>query len=113
MSNKIFKKSEIKVTVSIDHDKLPVAIDWKADDSGMVGEKPCKAMMLSLWDGTEQTTMAIDLWTKDMTVDEMKRFIFETIMGLSDTYMKATSEDDVSKEIKAFGLKFRDMAHIH
>jgi gliding motility-associated protein GldC len=31
-------------------------------------------MMLALWDQSYKNTLRIDLWTKDMPVDEMKRF---------------------------------------
>ncbi|MEI6816338.1 MAG: gliding motility protein GldC [Bacteroidota bacterium] len=112
MSTADIKKSEIKFIVSLDSDKLPVAIDWKADDTGMVAEKPCKAMMISLWDGNEQTTMSLDLWTKDMTIDEMKRFMFEILVGLSSTYMKATSDDEVTEEMKEFAERFRAIAEV-
>jgi gliding motility-associated protein GldC len=33
-----------------------------------------KAIMLSIWDSKVKESMRIDLWTKDMPVDEMKIF---------------------------------------
>jgi gliding motility-associated protein GldC len=42
---------------------------------------PAKALMLSLWDPTENNTMKIDLWTKDMSIEEMKQFFHQTFSG--------------------------------
>ena len=44
------KKSEIKFTVTLDEKKNPVALHWNAEDSGMEGDKECKALMLTLFD---------------------------------------------------------------
>jgi gliding motility-associated protein GldC len=106
MAETIAKQSDIKFTVALDEKQIPVSIDWTADDSGMEGAKPCKAVLISLWDGNEQTSMRIDLWTKDMSVEEMRRFFYETFMGMAETYQRATDEKDVAKEIRAFGDKF-------
>ena len=37
--------------------------------------------MLSVWDAVKtQETLRIDLWTKDMPVDEMKLFFHQTLV---------------------------------
>lgn len=112
MSTDISKKSDIKFTVSLDEKQVPTAIDWMAEDSGMTGTKPCKAVMIGLWDGDEQTTLRIDLWTKEMSVEEMKRFFYETFVGLADTYERATDEKNVADEIRAFGEHFSKLADV-
>ncbi len=112
MSNTIIKKSDIKFTVSLDENKVPSTIEWMAEDSGMKETKPCKSVMIGLWDGDEQTTMRIDLWTKEMTIEEMKRFFYETIVGLADTYERATNEKDVADEIRGFGAHFSKIADV-
>ena len=68
------KTSEIKFTVAVDDDHIPEVITWEATDSGMNGTRPCNATLLSLWDPKENTTLRIDLWTKEMPVEDMKRF---------------------------------------
>ena len=112
MADMITKQSDIKFTVALDEQQIPVSIDWKADDSGVEGTKPCKAILISLWDGNDQTSMRIDLWTKDMSVEEMKRFFYETFMGMAETYQRATDEKDVAKEIRDFGDKFMKLAGV-
>jgi gliding motility-associated protein GldC len=41
-----------------------------------------KAIMLSVWDSKEKESMRIDLWTKEMPVDEMKIFFHQTLVCL-------------------------------
>lgn len=100
------KKSEIKFTVTLDDHNHPQAITWNAEDSGVEGDKPCKSIMLSLWDEKEQSTMRIDLWTKEMMVEEMQHFFYETFMSMADTYARATNDDPLTKNIRDFATQF-------
>ena len=70
MSN---KKSQIRIDVATNENNVPETIHWTAEDGG-VENAEAKALMLALWDEKEQNTMRIDLWNKEMTVDEMKQF---------------------------------------
>ena len=55
---------------------VPEKIQWEASDTGIEGNKLCKSIMLCVWDAADSTTMRIDLWTKEMMIDEMKRFFY-------------------------------------
>ena len=66
-------KSEINIHVSLDPNKVPEKIEWKATDLNK-GYEPVKGMLLSMWDANSQNSLRIDLWTKDMSVEEMKLF---------------------------------------
>lgn len=92
--------SEIKLKITVDENHLPQKIEWEAADAkeGSV----CKSMMLALWDEKENNTMRIDLWTKDMSVDEMKKFFHQNIITLSDTYLRATNDEATVKELREF-----------
>ena len=63
-----------------------------------------------LWDGTEKTALRIDLWTKKMMVDEMNDFFFQTLMTMADTYTRATRNEALSEEMKAFARDFKKKA---
>ncbi|MCE3227780.1 MAG: gliding motility-associated protein GldC [Bacteroidetes bacterium] len=89
------KTSEIKFKVTVDENNLPHKIEWDAPDTGEKSE--CRSAMIALWDSNENNTLRIDLWTKDMTVDEMKKFYHQNIMTLTDTYVRATN-DNISAE---------------
>jgi|SRR6185369_5519849 len=100
------KTSEIKFTIALDENKIPEKIQWEASDSGIVGKKNCGAMLLAVWDPKELTTMRIDLWTKDMPVDDMKRFFYETLMSMADTYLRATDDKLNAEEMRKFSQSF-------
>ncbi|MFM8431799.1 MAG: gliding motility protein GldC [Bacteroidota bacterium] len=94
------KTSEIKITVAVDDQFVPEVIEWEATDSGIGSKRPCKATLFSVWDPSENTTLRIDLWTKDMPVDDMKRFFFENMASLADTYMRATNDEKGAKHLR-------------
>ena len=97
------KTTEIKFRVTVDENHLPLKIEWDAPDSGEKSE--AKSVMISLWDAKENNTLRIDLWTKDMTVDEMKKFYHQNIMTLTDTYVRATSDNATGDEVTKFFQK--------
>ena len=68
--------------------------------------RKAKAFLLSLWDGADKTALRIDLWTKDMMVDEMEDFFYQTLMTMADTYQRATRHDDLAVEMKNFAKTF-------
>ena len=71
------KTAEIKLTVTLDDNNVPEHILWESTDSTNKEALPVKSMMLALWDQSYKNTLRIDLWTKDMPVDEMKRFFMK------------------------------------
>lgn len=103
-------KHSININVLLDKEKMPEHIEWAASGSEGDSFKQAKAVMLSLWDGQEKTALRIDLWTKKMMVDEMNDFFFQTLMTLADTYTRATRDEDLSAEMKAFAREFKKKA---
>ncbi len=92
------KTTELKFKVTVDENNLPVHIEWEAPGAGEKSE--CKSMMVAIWDAKENNTLRIDLWTKDMMVDEMKKFYHQNIMTLTDTYIRATNDTATADLIK-------------
>jgi len=106
------KTSEIKFEITTDENKLPESIKWEAGDSGMEGKTDCKAVMLSIWDPNEHNTLRIDLWTKDMLVDEMKVFFHQTLVSMAETLHKATGEDKMAADLRDFCLHFAEKMNL-
>ena len=102
------KKSNINFTVELDEKNMPTKIEWEATDANFDGKKECKAMMLSIWDKKENLTLAIDLWTKEMLINEMNIFFLQTLKKMADTYLRSTSNNDISKFIRDFSDQFAD-----
>lgn len=93
--------SEIKFLIDLDENRVPEKLQWSAEDGG-VNQQEAKAIMLSIWDSKAQETLRIDLWTKDMPVDEMKKFFHQTLVAMSDTFQRATDDQQMTDTIKDF-----------
>jgi gliding motility-associated protein GldC len=99
-------KSTITIDVHTDENKVPDSITWSAADTTAENAQKAKAMMLSFWDGAEKAALRIDLWTKDMMVDEMADFFYQTMMTMADTYGRATKYEEMVNEMKKFAKEF-------
>lgn len=93
--------SEIKFLVELDENRVPEKLKWTAQDGGVNAEE-AKALMLSIWDSKAQETLRIDLWTKDMPVDEMKVFFHQTLVAMADTFQRATDDEKMTDTMKDF-----------
>jgi gliding motility-associated protein GldC len=93
--------SEIKFQVELDENRVPEKLFWSAED-GDVNAEEAKAIMLSIWDSNHKESMRIDLWTKDMPVDEMKIFFHQTLVAMSETFKRATNEEKMADTMMDF-----------
>jgi len=95
------RKSEIKIVVELDEKQVPEKIYWDAEDNPNGVPQETKSVSLSLWDHVAKNTMRIDLWSKDMPVDEMKRFYIDCIGGLAQSALTATGDEVISSKLNA------------
>lgn len=94
------RTEEIKISIELDENNVPEKLNWQASQNGAGAD--IKAMILSVWDAKEQTAMRIDLWNKEMQVDEMKQFVHQTILTLADSFEKATNEKKMADTMRDF-----------
>lgn len=94
------KQSEINFRIKLDENHIPQEIDWSATDGDGSGKS--KSILLSIWDAGEKNTMKIDLWTKDMTIEEMKQFFHQSLVSLAHTFEKATGENKMAGDMRDF-----------
>ncbi|HEY1018418.1 MAG TPA: gliding motility protein GldC [Sediminibacterium sp.] len=99
-------KSTISIEIELDENKVPQQIQWKASDSTADMMQAAKSMMVAFWDGADKSALRIDLWTKEMMVDEMADFYYQTLMGMADTYLRATQNKELVDDMKAFAKEF-------
>ncbi len=97
--------SRIVINVTTDENQVPVAMEWTAEDGGVMNQ-PASAMALSMWNAKEFAAMRMDLWTKEMSVEEMRSFVVQTIMTLADTYERSTSDKDHANALRGFTEEF-------
>ncbi|WP_119057697.1 gliding motility protein GldC [Candidatus Ornithobacterium hominis] len=105
------KKSNISVEISLDENHVPDRLEWSAPDGG-INHQPTKAVMLSFWDETKKEALRIDLWTKDMPVDDMKIFFHQVFISMSNSYENATSDKNTAKLIREFAETYAKASEI-
>lgn len=94
-------RSQITINVSTDDNKVPEHIEWSASDADIANRR-AKAMILAMWDEADKNTLRIDLWDKEMEVEEMKFFVHQTILTLADSFERATGEDKMALTMRDF-----------
>lgn len=111
MEDVVTKQSTIAIEVGLNENNLPIEMHWSASD-GAVKKSPAQAMFLSFWNPDEKNTMKIDLWTKEMSVEEMKQFFHQTLLTMADTFEKATGENLIMEDLRDYCLHFADKMEI-
>ena len=96
------KETSIIFNVSLDENQIPESIRWRASDNGESGE--CDAAFLTIWDKDDKNTLRIDLWTKDMKVDDMHIFFHQMMLSMSDTFKRATGNEELSRDLREFAF---------
>jgi gliding motility-associated protein GldC len=100
------KQSSIKIDVTLDNNKIPEQIKWTADEADPLLPKDAKAMMLAFWDGADKSALRIDLWTKEMMVEEMGDFFYQTLVTMADAYQRSTNQKEPAEDLKKFAVDF-------
>ena len=98
MSNKV---SHITLQVEVDENNIPEKLAWNAPDGGIQNETT-KALFLAVWDHKNLESLRIDLWTKDMPVDQMKEFFHQTLVSMANTYERATNDHLLAETMRDF-----------
>ncbi len=106
------KRKDIQITVDLDEKNIPTDIRWSATDMGNMDPISCRAMILSLWDPHNKDTLRLDLWTKDMTVDEMKIFFHQVMTTMADTLEKSINDSRISGDMRDFCEYFAERMEI-
>lgn len=103
-------KKEISIKIEVDEENIPAKIVWDASDNDQA--TACRAMLLSMWDHQRKDTLRLDLWTRDMTVDEMKIFFHQTLVTMADTLERSTKEEKMAEDMRDFSAYFADKLEI-
>lgn len=100
------KQSQLNIQFELDVNEVPEKISWESVNGDQQTIKTAKAAFLSFWDQKEQNTMSLDLWTKEMSIEEMSKFYFQKFMNMADAFEKATNEDEMALSIREFAEFF-------
>ena len=94
-------KQKLKFIVELDENHLPISIDMYSDEKETV-EKGIKALMVSAWASKSLETLRIDLWTKDMPVNDMFIMYHQTMIGMANSLEKATGEENLAGALRDY-----------
>lgn len=95
------RKTTINFSVELDNNNVPEKIQWNASDKPDLAPTETKSISISLWDQLQKNTLRIDLWTKDMPVEEMKRFYIDCLGGLAQSILSSTGDEFMANETQA------------
>ena len=107
----IKKKTQVSINIYLDENNIPEEMKWTAQDGG-ISDMDTKAILLSFWDSENQESLKMDLWVKDMPVDQMKLFFHQTLVSLSDTFYRATNDEKMTATMKDFCEYFAEKLKI-
>jgi gliding motility-associated protein GldC len=99
------EENKIIFNIGLDKEKMPETITWQATQAGD-NPQDCKAVLVSLWDGAAKQTLKIDLWTKEMPVEEMNLFFYQTLHTMADTLKRSTGNEEAALNMKTFANMF-------
>ncbi len=111
-SNEIVKSSDITIRVGLNAENVPVKIEWGASDRNNGRLDECKAMAVALFDKEHRDTLRIDLWTKEMQVIEMDRFVYQVLRSLGQSYLRATQNKELAEDLAKFAHYFGEKTEI-
>jgi len=95
------RTSTIQFTVELDEQNVPERITWDATDKPEGQNPDTRSISLAIWDEESKNTLRIDLWTKEMPVNDMKRFYIDCIGGLAQSALRATGDEQMAAEMNA------------
>tara|TARA_B100000925_G_scaffold229701_1_gene178265 strand:- start:1696 stop:2034 length:339 start_codon:yes stop_codon:yes gene_type:complete len=93
------QQAAINIEVELDENKIPEKLVWSAPDGGVFNEES-KAIFLSVWDHKKKESLSIDLWTKEMPVNEMNNFFYQSILTMGESIYRATENEKVKNAMK-------------
>ncbi|MBI2257752.1 MAG: gliding motility protein GldC [Flavobacteriia bacterium] len=111
MENNITKTSNITINVGLNENHVPQRMLWSADDA-KISNQEAKAFFLSVWDIKQKNTLKIDLWTEEMSIEEMKQFFHQTLLSMSESFEKATGEHLIMEDLRDFCFHFAEKMKI-
>ena len=100
--SQVKKTSDIRFKIGLDERNVPLDIKWQASDSKNDELRDCKSIMISIWDAVQKETLRIDLWTNEMTTDEMHSHYFQSLLSITESYVRATGNPIAMGNMKKF-----------
>lgn len=106
------KEAKIEFNITLNENNLPIEIKWDATDAEADANKLAEAILVSIWDSKEKSTLSIDLWTDKMLINDMGYHYFQTFMKMADTYESSSNNAEAAEMIRKFAKEFGEKIKI-
>ncbi len=103
--------SKLTFTLELDENNVPKKITMNSSDK-QADNVHLKSLMIAGWDETTNETLRVDLWTKDMMVNEMFIMYHQTLMSMANTLEKSTGHDKLAGALKDYCEFFAEQTKI-
>ena len=94
-------KQTLKFEVELDENNLPNSIkmlEEKASNSSI----DLKTLMIAGWDAKRKETLRVDIWTKDMPVNDMFIMYHQNMMGMATSLEKSTGQNKLANALRDY-----------
>ena len=101
----VHSTSTITLTVGLDENKIAETLHFSAED-GDITEQETPSFFLSVWDAENKQALSVDLWTKQMSLNDMKFFFYQMFATMSEKYLQATDDEEMYTTMQDFCKQF-------
>ena len=92
-------KQSIVIEVELDENNLPESINMNTSGDKKVN---LESFLFSAWESKNKETLCLDLWTKEMLVNDMFIFYHQTLMSMATSLEKSTSESELAGALRDY-----------
>ena len=104
-------ESKLTFDLELDENDVPKNIVMNSTDKQAVNIN-LNSLMIAGWDAKTKETLRVDLWTKDMMVNEMFIMYHQTLMSMANTLEKSTGHDKLAGALKDYCEFFAEQTKI-
>tara|TARA_B100000700_G_C14962706_1_gene817317 strand:- start:523 stop:861 length:339 start_codon:yes stop_codon:yes gene_type:complete len=94
-------KSKLTFELELDENNIPKKIIMNSSDN-QAKDVLLKSVIIAAWDEKTKETLRVDLWTKDMMVNEMFILYHQTLMSMANTLSKSTGQDKLAGALRDY-----------
>ena len=94
-------KQTLKFEVELDENNLPNSIKMLEEKSSN-SSIDLKALMIAAWDAKRKETLRVDIWTKDMPVNDMFIMYHQNMMGMATSLEKSTGQNKLANALRDY-----------
>ena len=95
------KKSTLQFDLELDENNVPKKIIMNSSDK-QAQNVLLKSVIIAAWDEKTKETLRVDLWTKDMMINDMFIMYHQTLMSMANTLSKSTSQDKLAGALRDY-----------